>query len=105
MNFQFVAFQSRGEFRRAAPVEANAFERGGLGDQGVEVVGLACADVGVECAGSHTGTINVPDADAVHQDALDTLGVGEFGERFCENRAKQPPEVILPVPVILLRRQ
>ena len=105
MDFQLGTRQPGREFRRAASVETNAFECGGLINQAIEIVGFSGADVGIEGTGPHAGAINVPDADAVCQDAPDTFGVGEFVERVGESRAKQFPEMILPVPVILLRRQ
>ena len=105
MHLQPEVRQPGREFCRATPVEADAFERGSLGDQGVEIVGFPGADVGVERTGAHAGAVNIPDANTVRQNTPETFSVGEFVERFGENRAKQFPEMVLPVPVILLRRQ
>lgn len=105
MNFQPGTRQPGGKFRRTATVEANAFERGRLGNQGIKIVGFPGADVGIERAGPYAGAINVPDADMVRQNAPEAFGVRHLVKRFGENCAKQPPEVVLPVPVILLRSQ
>ena len=88
MNFQPISGKSRCKFRRTTSVEANAFEQRGLIDQGIEIVGFSGADVSIECAGSHAGAIDVPDADTVRQNTLDTFGVRQFMERLRENRAK-----------------
>jgi len=105
MDFQSGTRQPGREFCRAASVEANAFECGSLFDQGGKIVGFSRADVGVERAGPHTGAIDVPDADPVRENALDSFGVGKLVKRFAKNGAKQLPEMILLVPVVLLRRQ
>ena len=105
MDFQAGTRQPGCEFCRTAPVETDAFECRSLIDQVIEIVGLSGADVGVERAGPYTGAIDIPDADPMRQNAPDTFGVDKLRERFGENRAKQFPEMILPVPVILFRRQ
>ena len=102
MDFQLSPCQPGCKFRRTTPIKANAFKRGSLNDQCIEVVGFPGADVGVECAGAYAGAVNVPDADMVRQNAPETFGVGQFVERFGENCTEQFPEMILPVPVILL---
>ena len=105
MDFQAGTRQPGCEFCRATPVETDALECGSLIDQGIEIVGFSGADVGIERAGPHTGAVDIPDADPMRQNAPDTFGVRKLGERFGEDCAKQFPEMILPVPVILLGRQ
>ncbi|MFO1425420.1 MAG: hypothetical protein U1F11_00290 [Steroidobacteraceae bacterium] len=91
---------------RGGPVEADALDARMRGEEGREIVDLdaAALDRTVEAAGAHGRCAHVPERDARGLQAQGALRIFERGLE-AEQRAHDPPERVLRLRVVLVRRE
>src|SRR5258708_7460806 len=65
-----------------------------MGAQRSEIVGCRVADRHVETAFALAHRKHVPDADAMHQQAIEARMIRQLDERLFEDCGEQPPEVV-----------